>query len=307
MTETVNPHFLVMQANHLPELKAREEVKRVLRLFGQHEPAKGWKSFELSWNEAPGQRISFAELVAEARRTGIVARIQRHLDRQDSVFGGMIDELATPNWQLKIKRGLAGFEKESAGPCRAGFSESDLTEDVLYCRAKSCEHSNEYDFRVTCRYFRAYLFACISVVDAFINRHILIASSQGFSTPEFEQLKVSTKSEDRVRLWFKVCSSEDPAQFFESREWCHFQELRALRNEVTHAVEPIGVYSIREIHTYLNMVRTGVGGLLSKMRSAHAMPTLGFIQQLQTAPLVDFNQITFRDDGHHAIRRIQGK
>jgi hypothetical protein len=306
MSHSENPHFLLMQEYHLSEAKARQEVIRELQACGQQEPASGWKSFELTWNDSPSEPVKFSELVAEARKNGIVARLQRYLDQTDAIFGGMIDDMMTPNWQLTISREWAGFKGEAQGPCRAGFSERDLIEDILYYRSEACARSNEYDFRATCRYFRAYLFACVSVVDAFINRHILLAHHEGFTSPEFERLKESTKPEERIRLWFVVCSTDDPGPFFESKEWCHFQEIRSKRNEVIHSVVPIGMYALREIQEYLNKVRSGVGGLLAKMRSAHGKPVLGFIQQLCTAPLVDFHQITFRAEGQHRIKRIQG-
>ena len=79
-------------------------------------------------------------------------------------------------------------------------------------------HSNEYDFRLTTRYFRAYLSACVSLLDAFINRHILVAKHEGFSSPEFSRLQTETNLEEKVRLWWAVCSEADPAPFFQSIE-----------------------------------------------------------------------------------------
>jgi hypothetical protein len=147
----------------------------------------------------------------------------------------------------------------------------------------------------------------VSLLDAFINRHILLAQYEGFSTPDFERLKSETKLEEKVRLWWVVCSESDPAPFFQSAEWCHFQEIRKKRNEVLHALDPISVYSLKEIQLYLNKVQTGVGGLLLRLRQAHLKSTLGFVERLRTAPLVDFMEIRFKSDGVHKVKQRQGQ
>jgi len=304
--EEWKPSFLTLNQFHLSNAKAQKEVIRLLTAFGQTKPPSGWDSVQVNWKDKEGTVQTFQELVQEARSVGTIPRIQDVLDRNDSVFGHGISNFSTPNFQLKHKSSFAGREHEVQGPCRSAFSERDLVEDVLYYRAKACEFSCHYEFQTTCRYYRAYLFACLSIVDAFVNRHILLAKHDGFSTPEFDELKSATNVEDRMRLWFAVCSSHRPRPFFKSKEWCHFQELRTKRNEVTHAVEPIGAYALRDIHLYLNKVRTGVGGLLLLMRRAHEKPTLGFIERLRTAPLIDFKHIRFRADGQHHIKEIKG-
>ena len=301
-----NPPFLTQGRFHLSRAKARKEVIRILSALGQKEPDSGWESISIDWPNNQTTCRTFVELVQEARLTGTVRQIQDLLDKGDAVFGHSVPDLVTPNFQLFVETTFAGKHYKVQGPSRSAFSELDLTEDVLYYRSKACEFSSEYDFRATCRYYRAYLFACTSIVDAFVNRHILLAEHDGFSTPEFEKLKTATKVEDRMRLWSAVCSSHDTAPFFASEEWCHFQGLRKNRNEVIHAVEPIGVYALRDIQSDLNKVRTGVGGLLLLMRKAHEKPTLGFIERLRTAPLVDFSQIRFKAGGRHKIKRIEG-
>jgi hypothetical protein len=112
--------------------------------------------------------------------------------------------------------------------------------------------------------------------------------------------------EEKVRLWWAVCSDDDPAPFFRSAMWCHFQELRTKRNEILHAVEPISIYGLKDIQVFLNKVQTGVGELLLLLRQAHKKPTLGFIEQLRTAPKVDFHRVRFRAEGEHEIKVING-
>lgn len=304
----MGPPFLEMRDYHLSRAKARNAVIRTLEAAGVHCPDSGWDDLIVNYNDRDATTpVRFPDLVEEARRNGVVVRMQRCLDRNDSIFGGVVEEIGTPNWQLKVGSTYAGFKKEIQGPCRAASVEFDLTEDILFYRREACRHSSQHDFRLTCRAFRSFLSACVSIVDAFINRHVLLATHEGFSSPELDKLRVARKLEERIRLWFAVCSSDDPRAFFDSTNWCHFQEIRARRNELLHAVDPFGVYAIKDVQVMLNKVRTGVGDVLLRMRCAHKKATLGFIERLRTAPLVDFMQITFNADGCHKVKRVQGE
>lgn len=307
MTAQKTPHFLVMHKYHLSRALARETVIRTLEEAGVSCPAQGWDSLSLTWKDDEGQgQVRLRELIEEARQKGVVRRLQRYLDGKDSIFGTNMDEIATSNWNLKLGSTYAGFSREIEGPCRCAKVELDLTMDILHYRSETCCFSDQHDFRLLSRAFRSYLSTCVSIIDAFINRHVLIAEHEGFTSPEFEELKVTTNTEKRVRLWFAFCCGDDPSSFFASTEWCHFQELRKKRNDILHALDPFGMYSLREIHVFLNKVRTGVGGLLWQMRKAHKKPTLGFIERLRTAPVIDLMRITFRADGNHLIKRIVG-
>lgn len=303
-----NLPFLTLQEFHLSKTKAVEAVVTTLKQCGVERPKAGWDTLILNWKDGQGQTpVSFDKLVGEMRRIGGIKRLQRWLDKRDAVFGGTIGETATSNHKMKWKCASAGWTKEAQGPCRTSCVEQELMEDILDYRRLTCEYSDEYDFRLTCRFFRAYLSACVSLVDAFINRHALLAEHDGFMSPELDELKRTTNMDDRIRLWFAVCSDEDPAGFLASSEWCHFQEIRMRRNALLHATEPISVYAIKDLQVYLNKVRTGIGQMLLRLRTAHQKPALLFIERLRTAPLVDFHRIQFRGDGNHVVKRIQGK
>jgi hypothetical protein len=125
-------------------------------------------------------------------------------------------------------------------------------------------------------------------------------------SPELENLKAETKLEEKVRLWWEVCSNGDPTTLFSSQAWCHLQELRAKRNAILHALDPISVYSIKEMQVLLNRVRTGLGEVLLVLRKAHNKPTLGFIERLRSAPRVAFQEIDFRSDGPCRGKLIAG-
>ena len=275
LSNTPQPQFLVMDQYHLSQGKARAAVIAVLERCGEVCPRA-------------------------------VVRIQRYLDKSDSVFGGMIDEISVANYQMSVNTAYAGWEKQVTGPCRTSSVVMDLTEDILEYRACICKYSNEHNFRICCRYYRAYLSACLSLVDAFINRHILVAEHDGFSSPEFDRLKRTTSLEDRVCLLLQVCSEDGPSQVLQSIPWCHFQEIRKHRNEIIHAINPVFAYSLKEMWQVLNKVRTGIDELLLLLRHAHKKPTLLFIEQLRSAPTVNFQQIRFRADGNHVVKTLSG-
>jgi hypothetical protein len=135
----------------------------------------------------------------------------------------------------------------------------------------------------------------MSLVDAFINRHILLASHEGFDSAAFTRLKTARGMEERVECWLQTCSEKMTLKDIAKRkEWCHFQELRQVRNALLHATSPFSVYSIKEIGKRLNYVRAGIGNLLLLLRTIHNKPSLMFIDRLRTAPEVQFHSITLR-------------
>jgi hypothetical protein len=287
--------FLAINEYHLSRDKARAKiVEEMARLVKPPIRRIDWRHGSLSLALCEETKsIPFAELERETRLTGVVAPIQRVLDQRDSVFGGTF-ESATPNWQIKIKTEYAGWKEEVSGPCRIGLVVNDLMEDILHYRREACLASADYTFRTLGRHFRAYLAACMSLVDAFINRHILLATHEGFDSPAFTQLKASRGMEERIDGWLQICSEKSLQDIAHMKEWCHFQELRQTRNALLHATSPFSIYSVKEIGSRLNHVRTGVGDLLFLLRSIQHKPSLMFIDRLRTAPEVRFHSITLQ-------------
>ncbi|HEX3315081.1 MAG TPA: hypothetical protein VHR72_09340 [Gemmataceae bacterium] len=287
--------FLTIHEYHLSREKARAKIKGLLAGVMKL-PLKKFDWFRGSLNLAIGdakKTISLAELEREARLTGAVGTIQRVLDQRDSIFGGTFDS-ATPNWQITVKSEWAGWKGEVQGPCRIGLAVDDLTEDILYYRKETCLASSDYTFRTVGRNYRGFISSCMSLVDAFINRHILVASNEGFDSPAFAQLKEARGMEERLDSWLKTCSDKTLKDIAGRKEWCHFQELRQERNALMHATAPFSVYSIREIGKRLNYVRTGIGDLLFLLRGIHNKGSVGFIDRLRSAPEVQFHQINVR-------------
>lgn len=284
--------FLTLHGYHLSREAGRQQVLDTLARVTTSVPTNvDWhKGFvELARGDKK-KRLDFADMEREARTTGVVEFIQKLLDDGDSIFGGTF-EMATPNFQMKIKTEYAGWTKEVQGPCRIGLVVNDLMEDILYYRQQVCQASADYSFREVARHYRAFLMACISLFDAFINRHILLAAHEKFDSPAFTRLKESRKVEDRMEAWFETCTDKTMKDLIRRKEWSDFQAIRQERNAILHVVDPFSVYRIREIATVLNYVRSGIGDFLKLLRSFHQKPTLLFIERLRTAPKVEFHSL----------------
>jgi len=93
MTEkSPNLPFLVLHEYHLSAAKARNAVGGLFKGLGQKEPKEGWEKATLTLRNEKKTifEMSFVDMVKESRRKGIVADLQRILDRRDGVFGGTL-------------------------------------------------------------------------------------------------------------------------------------------------------------------------------------------------------------------------
>jgi hypothetical protein len=283
--------FLTMHKYHLSREKAREAVLATLAHSGSERPnIRDWRKTTIHFSvKGKTRTVSCADLEKEARETGVVEELQRLIDTRDSVFGGTFDS-ATPNYQMTVTTEYAGWKKEVQGPCRIGVATNDLMEDILHYRQETCRASSDYSFRLLSRHYRAYLAACVSIVDAFINRHILLASHDGFASDAFTRLKEARGMEEKIEHWLETCTEKTIKDLARRKEWCHFQELRQERNALEHAVDPFAVYDLKIIARYLNYVRSGIGELLRLLRQYHGKPSVMFIERLRTAPEVSYHQ-----------------
>ena len=199
--------FLTMHPYHLSRAKARQAVLATLERGTSGRPKNvDWKNGAVNITSGKvTKRFMFSAMELEARQTGVLGGIQRLLDSSDGVFGGTMGQTATPNFQLTIKTEYAGWIGEVQGPCRIGLATDDLMEDILHYRKEACLASTDYTFRHLARHYRAYLSACISIVDAFINRHVLLASHDGFESEAFTRLKEARGMEEKIDCWLETC------------------------------------------------------------------------------------------------------
>jgi hypothetical protein len=303
MTDT-KPYFLDIEDYHLSIGEAKRLVTETLLSNGVKSPKGGWERASFKIGPPDKQEIkTFKELVSIARKHGIVAHIQNNIDRSDKIFGGTFG-ISTPTMAFgTITSIYAGFSRTLKPPMTDQPVEIQISEDIMFYRKEACLFSNEYDFTFCTRYYRAYLTSCIALVDAFINRHILLYRFRGYKSDKFKALEKTSRLEDRLDLFLQIDTEHNLTTINGGAEWIHFKNLRKLRNEMTHINTPSLGYSITEFAEHFNYVKKGVGGLLKLIRQLQGRPTLGFIEKLRTAPIIYFNEITHKGDGNHIIKR----
>jgi len=297
------PHFLIIGKYHLSQGEATQSVEAALKHFGIRKPPNGsWAEMDIKIHEnGQPEQFKFYQLVKKARESGIALEVlQKKIDNQDIFFGRSLS-LATPNHQVEIAVDFAGSEKKLTGPCRIAPVGQELAEDILFYRQQVCKYSNSNDFSLSCRYYRSYIFSSISLIEAFINRHIQIFRTNGLASPEFQELEQALNLEKKIDLWLKVASNKSLSAINNKKEWNDFKLLQKERNMLIHSVEPFYAHQIKKMADYLNFSRTGVGGLLTLLRKSQAMENLGFIEKLRTAPKITYQQITLRAENEAVI------
>lgn len=298
------PPFLVQQE---PRLSIKEAVKIVddilsklnIRLASKRKSHEYITKYSGTDKE---EKKKYYELVQEVRQTGICGFIQKDLDRQDSVFGGIFG-LSTTGWQMKLTTEWAGYKKELTGPCRNIPSEFDLSEDIEFYKDETCYESANHDFEMCIRNYRGYLFSSLALIDSYINRHIVLFDFKKLESENFLKLKDSRNAEERIEIFVNEFCNFSFSELKESVAWDDFKKLKNLRNEVVHSLNPYMGIELKEIASNLNLSINGVGSLLKKLQEGQGRLSLGFIERVRTSPVVHFNQLTLRADGQHIEKR----
>lgn len=296
-----NAAFLEIEEFHCSKSEAKRNVINALIKNGVKSPKGGWERSSYKFGNTD---VTFNELYMKARKSGVIPYIQFNIDQKDDIFGGARMGISTPTIGFGLVTSTyAGYTKTLTPPMSDQPVEFEITEDILFYRNESCLYSDEYDFKFCTRYYRAYLSACISLIDAFINRHILIYKFNGLDTADFQLLQQTSRLEDRLELFIKISSGKSLTAINGGEEWIHFKNLRRLRNEMTHINSASLGYSIHEFAEHFNYVRKGIGGLLKLIRQAQGKESLTFIERLRTAPIIYFNEITHGATGKHIVKR----
>ena len=302
------PQFLTLNDNATSENKAKKNVNELLEKFNYEPPLvkAQWSKKRYTFTfGSENIELSYFDLIQEMRKYGVVYSIQNYLDRSDEIFGQTFG-LETPNFQFPVTTHFAGFSKILQSPSRTIPIEKELVSDIIFYREETCYESDDKDFEMCTRNYRAYLFTSISLIDAFINKHILIYNHQGLNTTDFNSLKESRNSDERIELLVKIISNDDNVQRLkESEAWNDYKKLKNLRNNIVHSLEPFFGHSIPEFAEHLNLIRTGVGELLKMILGFQNKFTLGFIEELRNAPEVFYNQIRFKSNGDSEIKKIE--
>lgn len=298
------PPFLIQQEPRLSPKEAESTLDDLLNKLGIKLNSKAKKSEYIIKNKGTDkeEKKRYSELIREIREYGVCGFLQTDLDRRDNVFSGTFG-MSTPNWQMNLTTEWAGYRKELEGPCRNIPSEIDISEDIEFYKEETCIESSDHGFEMCFRNYRGYLFSSIALIDSYINRHILLFDFNGLKTDEFNQLKSSRNTEDRIELFVNQFCNFSFSDIKQSAAWRDFKKLKNLRNEMVHSLNPYMGLGIKEIATNLNLSINGIGSLLKRFQEGQGRITLGFIERVRTSPVVHFNQVTLRADGKHKEKR----
>ena len=244
----------------------------------------------MEWKTADGkrQRFHFRELVLEAQKDGFSRQLYGLIDRQDPFFGGAF-LMATNSSALTMQLTYLGYQRELRGPCRFSPLENELTEDILHFRESACSASASDDYYDCTRHYRSFLQGCISLVDCFINRYAQLHIANG-GTPLPAALMKPGTFEARFDAWIQTFANRAAPTIKQSAEWSQCSILRQERNRAVHASEPYLGIQIQDLPRHFNHVRRGIGGLLLQMRELASQASLGFIERLRNAPLIEFHK-----------------
>ena len=297
-----NPQVLVQQEPRLTKKEAEKYLYDLLLKLNIKLPNDKSKQYILKDGKT---KIHCKDLIDQLINKGI-CDIQIDLDRSDAIFGGAFSIAVSSN-SMTITSEWAGFKKVYPGPSRDNSSELELSEDIEFYKNETCYESNDYNFELCARNYRAYLFSSIALIDAYINRHIHYYNFLGLKTENFLKLKKSKKAEQRVEFFINEFCIFEYKQFINSKEWNDFIKLKELRNEIVHSLTPYMGISLRYLGDNLNLSINGVGGFLKKLQEGQGRLSLGFIEKVRTSPIIHFNQITRSVDGKIHEKKIFNK
>ena len=223
----MTPPFLIQQEPRLSAKEAELIVDEILKKLGiKVNSAIKKKEFIIKNLGAENEeKKKYFELVNQVRQSGICGFIQSDLDKQDPVFGATFG-MSTTNWQMKLTTEWAGYKKELTGPCRNIPSEYDLSEDIEFYKEETCLESSNHDFEMVSRNYRGYLFSSLALVDCYINRHIILFNFNGLKSNEFEKLKISRNTEERIELFINISCDFTFSELKQSKAWDDFKKLK---------------------------------------------------------------------------------
>lgn len=287
-----DPPRLVLANRSISKAHARKVVIKALEDAGLKQPDAGWDAASLQYGEpAKRKSVPFATLVEETIATGVPTSLQRVLDMNDPVFGGMLPLMATNSPAITLTVSHAGKTHSLTGPAQLSPTAAMLADDTLHHRAAACATSST-DIAATARHFRSYVLSCCALVEAFLNTYVALAQWDQPEPESFLQLKRSLPIRTKLVCWLTAFSEKPRPALTQTVAWDHFNKLRRLRNDLVHPRDTYSAFNLKTIATQLNLVREGVGGLLRLLRQLAGEPSNLFIEQLRNAPEIRYQKRT---------------
>lgn len=118
-------------------------------------------------------------------------------------------------------------------------------------------------FRSSFRAYRSYLAACVSAIDAFLNRLSWWTRNQPLAIAQSDLkllLRRSLPLDEKLRKWIPVVTGKSIAE--DTDTWTDYTAIKNARNAVVHINDPDFVFALQDAAAVLNLCRRGVGSLL---------------------------------------------
>jgi hypothetical protein len=246
--------------------EAEAELTALLKAYGTKVTREFREGTGITLTDRNGNksRSTYAELVAELHLTGS-CELHR-LRWRDTDPYGTISAWVPEGLPMVIGTGVRTSET-LLGP---GYLTSDVVgeilDDVIHDRAQVAELSQDSKTMTAAfRAYRGYLTACITAVDAFLNRLPWFARNEPSTSLLAADAKLLSKRssplEEKLRRWVPVLSG-GKALSEAGTAWTSCQAIRTARNAYVHVNEPDFAFALRQAADALNLCRPGVGELL---------------------------------------------
>jgi hypothetical protein len=273
----------------LSPAEAEAELTALLKAYGSSltkELREGGATLMLKDRNGQEARATFAELVTQLHLTGS-CELNR-LRWRDTDPHGTISAWVPEGLPIVLGTGIR-TSNPLVGP---GYVTSDvlgeILGDVIHFRKQVADLSGDSrTITAAFRAYRGYLAACITAVDAFLNRLSWFARNETPASLDPKAAKLLARRslglEEKLRSWIPVLAAGK--QLSETgKAWVDCQAIRTARNAYVHVNEPDFAFVLRATADVLNLCRAGVGELLIEIGGMLARNPAPAVLQVARAP-----------------------
>ncbi len=291
--------FLRMAGRALPMELAKDRIRNFMRIYNLDLDAMLASgpdaTVTLTDDHGKATVFTYRRLLRETARTGVIPEGDRLVWRLTNTEGTISAGTNADEFPEMVLSTASG--RHTTTPLEApGYISNDvmssLLDDVLVYRRLAVRHSFfDGSLYESCfRAYRAYLVACISAVDAFLNEWSWFTLNDPSRSLKPEER--ATLSQRRSALHTKLTDwppiITGSCILCSSVEWKDFEKIRVARNSVVHVNSPEFNFSLRKAAEVLNHCRKGVGGLLMLLERVSRRYPTPRMYGVRFAPLVSF-------------------
>ena len=297
---TIEKHrFITIDVESFGRKHAEERVMEALNVYmpGISKSRLKNKNEPIPINDGKGKQTvtSFDTLVAGTTQSGIVPEIDRILWRNTAPSGTIRAATEASNFpDLVLGTGHRASDALQPPGCITNDVLSDILEDILFYRQEVARTSSIEDgFRSSFRAYRAYLVACITSIDTFLNYHRWFfvndaASLSRLSDKEIKiiqnvRLPISRKLSEWIPILSGGHSLKDTLP-----PWQTYNAIREERNAFVHVNDPDYLFALEHTSKALNYCRSGVGQLLLDAYKLLGQNPLPRVYAIRYVPMARF-------------------